>query len=81
VIGFKFDTVNKKDKPKEPTCPICFFEVESKDFITIEECGHGACSECYQGYLDDKIRSGPECVGATCPEDGCGVCVPLSIWK
>ena len=62
-------------------CPVCCEEVEPKDFMCIEECGHGLCRECYQAYLESKLAEGVECVKATCSDEECMLILPDAIWK
>lgn len=49
--------VNTMDitKPKLPTCPICFMEVE--DYINLKNCNHLICKECLNGYISTDLKN------------------------
>jgi hypothetical protein len=41
-------------------CPCCYeeFETDSEEIIAIETCGHCMCIDCYDAYLDQKMKEG-----------------------
>ncbi|GMH65429.1 hypothetical protein TL16_g04196 [Triparma laevis f. inornata] len=53
------------------TCKIC-----CDDELTLPEmfsmpCSHNFCTDCWRGFLSNKISEGPACVYSLCPEAGC----------
>ncbi|GMI00166.1 hypothetical protein TrLO_g11698 [Triparma laevis f. longispina] len=52
-------------------CKIC-----CDDELTLPEmfsmpCSHNFCTDCWRGFLSNKISEGPACVYSLCPEAGC----------
>lgn len=61
------------------TCRICFCEVPPSEALGAP-CSHMFCSECYEGYLSNKVDEGSSCVHTTCPSDKCTTLVPPNLW-
>ena len=66
---------------EEILCEVCFCDVPLAEFVFIEDCGHGLCTECYAGYLESKVGDGPECVLTVCPNHTCNMIVPERLFK
>ena len=47
-------------------CPCCYGESDS--WVSISDCGHFLCEDCYRGYLISKVSDGQECVFTICPD-------------
>ena len=62
-------------------CPCCYCDVEESDAMIIADCGHGLCTECFEGYCKAQIASGPDCVLATCPDQECQMILPTIIFQ
>lgn len=61
--------------PENFECPICCLDFEGdkvEDETLALACGHRACRECWNTYLEGKIKSEGESVRIQCLEDGCG---------
>ena len=63
------------------TCFCCYDDVNIADGVIIEDCGHSLCSECYKEFLEEKFKTGPDCIYTTCSDQKCGMIVPKEIWK
>jgi ariadne-1 len=75
---FKFD-LGGPLPPTPELCPCCF--CDSIEWISIVDCGHKVCLDCYQGYLESKVSDGPECVFAYCPDSKCNMIVPDALFQ
>ena len=73
------DRVLKFLDSKKVTCPVCYDEVDAKDSIVIEECGHHACIECMKDQCMTKLNMGSEVVHTTCVS--CKLNVPPEIFE
>ena len=57
---FKIDLVvpnkvhDSKDEPFE--CPVCFCEAEPHEILTMEDCNHQFCIDCFQGYCLQQLE-------------------------
>ena len=60
--------VEKNKAEDEFSCEVCYDDVEVKDMVQMEDCGHRLCSECFREYLESKVAAGPDVVFATCPD-------------
>ena len=49
------DRVLKFLDTSKVTCPVCYEEVDHKDAIIIQECGHHACLECMKEQCLTKL--------------------------
>lgn len=47
----------------------------------MQDCGHRMCKDCFAYHLQTQLTDGAKCVQTTCPEDGCGLLVPLSMFE
>lgn len=58
---------NKKE------CLICYDEdgFDSAEMLGMP-CGHEFCRECWRGFAECSLQSGPLCIRQTCPQAGCG---------
>jgi len=59
-----------KNHVESSDCSICFDDFTPNEMFGMA-CGHEFCKGCWNGYIDGKIRDGPSCVRATCPQNGC----------
>lgn len=65
---FKFDVNNDEMAEEEGfTCESCYCEYEPADVVTMPDCNHQLCSECFKVYLEMKINQGAECFKSKCP--------------
>mmetsp|Transcript_21929 Transcript_21929/g.40003 ORF Transcript_21929/g.40003 Transcript_21929/m.40003 type:complete len:539 (-) Transcript_21929:2760-4376(-) len=65
----------------ERTCHLCYVDYPAKQLRGLE-CSHFFCLDCYQGYLEDKVKTaGIECIFSTCPEAGCPLIVGEDLFK
>ena len=58
-------------KPDTRTCSICFDDDCSPSDMMSMPCGHEFCRDCWGGFLQDMMSSGPTCILKTCPQDKC----------
>ncbi|KAF7311819.1 RBR-type E3 ubiquitin transferase [Mycena indigotica] len=58
------------------TCSICFDDAPGLTPLSLE-CGHAACSGCWEAYITSKIRDEAEHV-CRCMAEGCGLVAPDS---
>ena len=73
--------VQKNKAEDQFTCEVCYDDIEVKDMVQMEDCGHRLCSECFQAYLESKVAAGPDVVFATCPDQKCKMIVPTRLFK
>lgn len=59
-------------------CTVCYEEVEKTRSL---ECNHKFCEDCFRGYLESQVSSGPDSVYSTCPQQKCGLIVPIKMFK
>jgi len=71
-------TSSSSSAPGAYHCPICMQVV---DKITVLDCGHGFCQECWQAYLHSQVDDGKAAVQARCPAHKCGRVVPVDFFK
>jgi len=63
-------------------CEVCCEEYDpDKEVISIQECGHSLCINCYTEYLETKLQDGPNCIEATCSNMTCKLILPDAIWR
>lgn len=94
-FGIDLDEKNQKDLKNEGVetntdyCLICFCEFESGDIDqqnsnNLEsfslKCKHNFCLDCFNGYIIDKLDDYFGCLNATCPQGGCSLKIPESIF-
>lgn len=77
-VGLLDEVPSTSQGKQEATCSICFDNFRSKDMLSAS-CGHLFCKDCYKGYLNEHISSGPACLDLRCPIPGCKACVPVEI--
>ena len=65
----------------EFTCTCCFCPAEPHEIVQMPDCGHRLCDECFAGYLQTKLSSGPEVVNSLCPDQKCRNIIPERIFK
>ena len=81
---FKFDpeeakaTVAGNSQESVFDCGVCYDEIENKDLIQIDECGHRACRECFGDYCKSKVAAGSDAVYSFCVE--CKFPIPEKIF-
>lgn len=75
--GIKLKENNKLSKSKE--CLICFTPYSSS-FKSLK-CNHNFCADCWNEYLSVKIEDFLTCLSSTCPQSGCNLIVPESIFQ
>ena len=54
-------------------CLVCF-EEKNDEFFSLK-CGHQFCSDCWEEYLKEKIKSPLSALQAHCPQEGCTLIV------
>ena len=48
---FRVDLSMDVDLHETPfTCPVCFFDCETDEILTMNDCRHQFCIDCFQGY-------------------------------
>ena len=52
-------------------CAICFEEDLNADDMFSMKCGHEFCRECWNGFIDEAMSRGPQCVLMQCPQSKC----------
>jgi hypothetical protein len=62
-------------------CESCYCEYEQPEVVTMPDCGHELCSECFKAYLEMRVQQGAECMLAKCPNQKCENIVPDTIFK
>lgn len=60
-------------------CRICEVSEIDKTAHALK-CGHKFCSECWEGYIDYKMEDLMTCITATCPQKGCNIVVPETVF-
>ena len=45
------------------------------------DCGHRLCDECFAGYCQSKLTTGPEVINSKCPDQKCNNIIPERIFK
>ena len=83
-IGLSNSTLNffKKEKILSSTkyCLVCFADYD-KDTFYFLQCGHNFCNDCWSGHLESKTEDILTMISATCPQQGCPLVVPESIFR
>jgi len=59
----------KQEQGGSEKCLICFEDVAAKDMV-FAPCKHNYCNECWQGYLNVKIKEG-QVLKLSCPAPSC----------
>ncbi|GAB4818029.1 hypothetical protein N2152v2_005075 [Parachlorella kessleri] len=59
-------------------CKICFEQYPVPDMCAAR-CKHYYCKDCWHGYIQAAIESGPTCLDLRCPDPECKAVVPQSI--
>ncbi|KAI7836399.1 hypothetical protein COHA_009731 [Chlorella ohadii] len=67
------DAVRNKE-----TCKICFESFPVPD-MHCARCKHYYCKDCWRGYIQTAIDSGPSCLDLRCPDPECKAAVPRSV--
>eukprot|EP00197_Chlamydomonas_leiostraca_P004716 CAMPEP_0202867712 /NCGR_PEP_ID=MMETSP1391-20130828/9582_1 /ASSEMBLY_ACC=CAM_ASM_000867 /TAXON_ID=1034604 /ORGANISM="Chlamydomonas leiostraca, Strain SAG 11-49" /LENGTH=627 /DNA_ID=CAMNT_0049547775 /DNA_START=210 /DNA_END=2089 /DNA_ORIENTATION=+ len=62
----------------EETCQVCYDTFPVSE-MKAAPCGHMYCQTCWNGYLHEKISSGPACLDVRCPTPKCGAAVPVEV--
>uniref|UniRef100_A0A7S1VX50 RBR-type E3 ubiquitin transferase n=1 Tax=Ditylum brightwellii TaxID=49249 RepID=A0A7S1VX50_9STRA len=57
---------------KRRHCEICYEEsgFTPEEMLSMP-CGHEFCRDCWRGFVECALTTGPACVKATCPQAGC----------
>jgi len=91
-FGIDVDENNSKELEKENIeknsnyCLICFSEFEKdpknpNNFLKFSlKCNHNFCEECFKEYLIDKLDDYYCCLYSTCPQKGCTLKIPESLF-
>lgn len=67
------------NKGKSNTCRICGInEINISSFAL--KCCHMFCFECWQDYLKFKMEDLLTCINSTCPQKGCNLVIPESVF-
>ena len=53
-------------------CGICCEDGFEPSEMYAMSCGHRFCTDCWGGFVYNKLTEGPSCVYAMCPQSGCG---------
>lgn len=61
---------SSKSAGKIHLCEICYDNYTTEEMLSMP-CGHAFCLDCWRGFIDCTIQSGPACVRMTCPQVGC----------
>jgi ariadne-1 len=73
-------TDGDEDRNGQYYCRICRGEQPVEEAVYMG-CDHKFCAECYKGYLENAVGSGPACILSQCPEHKCEEALPSSIFK
>lgn len=77
---FELETPLKGDPKAITSCLICLEEMPNANTFALS-CGHRYCRDCWNSYLDVKIKEGPRCVFARCPSPKCNSIVHEEAYK
>ena len=75
------ETIKKKrNKLVNNLCRIC--EVSQLDNYSYSlKCGHIFCADCWREYISYKMEDIFTCILSTCPQKGCNIIVPESVFS
>jgi len=76
----ELESYNKKRSDTDVNkCRICeISEIDSTAYSL--KCGHKFCSDCWKEYVYYKMEDTFTCILATCPQMGCNIIVPESVF-
>ena len=63
------------------TCPCCYCDCEPNEIIEMPDCAHRLCTDCFEGYCQSKVASGPDAIFATCPDQECKIILPAWVFQ
>lgn len=69
-LGLEFARTPKLEKVRGFMCDICFEDEKGLETYAMK-CNHRYCANCYQQYLDSKIKEEGEAARIQCPAEGC----------
>lgn len=80
---FKFDCSNnnRSNSGEAKTCGVCFCDYEDDEWVSLEDCGHGMCMFCFEGYLKSKMDDGRQAILTLCPDTKCNMIVPQRLFE
>ena len=81
---FKLDlNITKNPRPSSEVfcCPVCFCDCEPDEVVTMDDCFHELCIDCFTGFCMSKLGGGPDVVYTECPDMKCKLIVPENIFK
>ena len=63
------------------TCIICDNEYHALSDVSLLNCNHKACKNCYQQYLYHQVHDGIGCIKTKCLEYKCNAPIPFTLFK
>ena len=60
-------------------CVLCWGELTNYNKVALQ-CNHSFCKDCVRDYLEEKLKEGPIAIEATCPQFGCNLVMPHSLY-
>jgi ariadne-1 len=76
---FNFSETNLKSTEKSSLCRICEINILDSTAFSLK-CGHKFCEECWTGYILYKMEDLMTCINSTCPQKGCNIIIPESVF-